>query len=196
MELGSPSHLQRERRGEPAGRTAAGRASAPRAAAVLGPAEPGWPWVAVVHATAPDLPAVTAGTPPSDPTHLPWLLHVSPAAGDICSCFSLSPGSPGRRCSFNFSESSGRSKTFFSGSHGAASSPDCIEARGSALSAVSDPAVSSFLGRDVPIPVGFIHPSAGPTECGSFGAAFGSAFLETSGQSICTVCVGKLPLTP
>lgn len=43
--------------------------------------------------------------------------------------------------------------------------PRLHQGGGSALSAVSDPAVSSFLGRDVPIPVGFIHPSAGPTEC-------------------------------
>ncbi|XP_071899142.1 uncharacterized protein [Anas platyrhynchos] len=67
-------------------------------------------------------------------------------------CQALISSSPGRRCCFNLSEGSGRSKTFSDGSHRAAPSPDCINAPG--------PVVSSSLGRDVPVLFAFIHPSA------------------------------------
>lgn len=176
------------------GGTAAGRAPAPRAGAVLRPARSR---VAVgarrachaVPSTRCDCgytPMLTLPTLPGCCT-CPWR---TPARA-----FLSPPSSPGRRCSFNLSKSSSRSTAFSNGSHRAASSPDCINVRNSALSAASDPAVSSFLGQDVPIPVGFIHPSAAPSAHRSQGAAFGSAPLDTPGQSTCSVR-GKAPPIP
>lgn len=73
---------------------------------------------------------------------------------------SPSPCSPGWRHCFCLSEGSERSKTFTKGSHWAAPPPHCNRA---AVSAASDPALSSSLGCDVPslgTLLSFSHPSA------------------------------------
>lgn len=175
MDLGSPPHLQHEREGWQRG----GHQLLVLPRCVVTQCWGGCGWLSRV----PHHPICPWGLwvhPTTDPPHPPWLLHVSPTAEDICSGFPPPPSSPGRRCSFNLSKSSGRSNTFSSGSHQAATSPDCIKMRVAALSAVSDPTFSSFLGWDGPILVG------------SWGTAFSSALLDTPGS----MCVGMLPPTP
>lgn len=102
------------------------------------------------------LPSVAVGCSPGQ--RLPVLLILPgrwpcpPPWGTSAHAFFFACSSPGRRCCFNLSEGSGRSKAFSDGSHRAAPSPDCINVPG--------PTVSSSLGRDVPVLFAFIHPSA------------------------------------
>lgn len=103
MALGSPSHLQREpaaapgpRRESCCGRTARGWPQLPELppSPILPTAGPG---KGLGSARCPALGGcgMQPGAAPADAAHPPWPLAVPPAAGDICSCFSLCLQLPG-----------------------------------------------------------------------------------------------------
>lgn len=159
MALGSPSHLQREPAAAPG----------PRRESCCGRTARGWPQLPEVP-PSPILPTAGPGKGLGSARCPRWLRDA--ARGSACRCcssslaagraprrgghllmlFSLPAAPRARGVASIFPRVQGGQRLFSDGSHRAAPSPDCIKAPG--------PAVSSSLGRDVPVLFAFIHPSA------------------------------------